>query len=293
MSDAPSRNSAVQPASVAAPLAGTPVTGAAAVATGIARVGAPAGASAAARDCVAAAKGSVAVARGNMPVAATAAEGGVLQQPVRCLVTAGPTREFFDPVRFVSNPSSGKMGYAIAAAAAALGWSVDLVSGPVALAVPAGVRCHKVVTADDMLGVTEKLFPQADILIKTAAVCDFRPKARSAHKVKKDALAMEYAFEPTVDILKTLAAQRRPGQYLVGFAAETEHIERHARQKLAAKNLDCICANFVGEGGAFEADANTLHVIERGGAVVVLGPAAKEQIARELVALLAQRLAQG
>lgn len=216
------------------------------------------------------------------------ASGGV---PLRCLVTAGPTREFFDPVRFVSNPSSGKMGYAIAAAAAQIGWSVDLVSGPVALTPPQGVRCHKVVTADEMFAVASDLFPAADILIKTAAVCDFRPKARSKQKVKKDVLKMAYEFEPTIDILKTLSASRRPGQYLVGFAAETEHIGRHAREKLVAKNLDCICANFVGEGGAFEADANTLHVIERCGAVAVLGPAPKEAIARDLIALLAQQLA--
>lgn len=209
---------------------------------------------------------------------------------LRCLITAGPTREFFDPVRFVSNPSSGKMGYAIAAAAAELGWSVDLVSGPVALAVPQGVRCHKVVTGDEMLAATAALFAQADILIKTAAVCDFRPKARSAHKVKKDALAMTYEFEPTVDILRTLATRKKPEQYVVGFAAETEAVERHAREKLDAKNLDCICANFVGEGGAFEADANTLHVIERTGTVTVLGPASKEQVAAELIALLAKRL---
>lgn len=213
-------------------------------------------------------------------------------KPVRCLVTAGPTREFFDPVRFVSNPSSGKMGYAIAAAAAALDWSVDLVSGPVALAAPENVRCHKVVTAEDMFAAAAKIFPQADILIKTAAVCDFRPKVRSAQKVKKGALQMSYDFEPTVDILKTLAAGKKSGQYLVGFAAETEQIERHAREKLVAKNLDCICANFVGKGGAFEADTNVLHVIERGGAVTMLGPAPKEQIARDLVALLAQRLEQ-
>lgn len=221
------------------------------------------------------------------PTAAAAPAPGAA---LRCLITAGPTREFFDPVRFVSNPSSGKMGYAIAAAARAAGWEVDLVSGPVALEPPAGVRLHKVVTAEEMFASVSRLFPQADVLIKTAAVCDFRPKVRAGEKVKKEALQWEYAFEPTIDILKTVAAGKRAGQYVVGFAAETQAVAQHARQKLEAKNLDCICANFVGEGGAFEAEVNTLQVIERSGTVTVLGPAHKAVIATALVALLGERL---
>ncbi|MDP0494838.1 MAG: phosphopantothenoylcysteine decarboxylase, partial [Verrucomicrobiota bacterium JB024] len=152
--------------------------------------------------------------------------------PIRCLITAGPTREFFDPVRYISNPSSGKMGYALAAAARTAGWQVELISGPVALPAPEGVGVVPVVTGRDMLKAVRERFPACDILIKVAAVCDMRPKHLYPHKVKKDALSLTVEFEPVEDILKTVAADKRPGQIVVGFAAETQDVEEYARRKL-------------------------------------------------------------
>ncbi|WP_269541213.1 phosphopantothenoylcysteine decarboxylase [Cerasicoccus fimbriatus] len=212
-------------------------------------------------------------------------------RPIRCLITAGPTREWLDPVRFITNPSSGKMGYAIAEAARALGWTVELVSGPVALAAPEDVELEKVVTGEEMLAAVQRRFPKCDVLIKTAAVCDMRPKQAAAHKVKKDAISWTVEFEPTPDILKTVAATKQPGQVVVGFAAETQDVENYARKKLAAKNLDFICANSVAAGGAFESDHNEIALIGKDGSLVRIGPASKTDVARELIAQLAPHLA--
>ena len=159
---------------------------------------------------------------------------------MKILITAGATREFFDPVRYISNPSSGKMGYAIAAAARERDWETELVSANVALTPPPGVNLIEVVTGDDMLSAARERFPECDILVKTAAVCDFRPKYYEAHKRKKDGNGMMVEFEPTTDILKTLAAGKNPRQTVVGFAAETQDIEAYAQKKLREKNLDLI-----------------------------------------------------
>ena len=209
---------------------------------------------------------------------------------LRCLITAGPTREFFDPVRYVSNPSSGKMGYAIAEAAAEAGWSVDLVSGPVALREPDGVVLYPVVTGAEMFGQVDALFGPCDILIKTAAVCDFRPKVRSAGKIKKDAVSLVAEFEPVRDILKAMGERRKPGQTLVGFAAETHDIETYALKKLEEKHLDLVVANRVGgghAGNAFEADENTVVLLGRDGFRKPFGPAPKPEVARWLVSEIA------
>jgi len=208
--------------------------------------------------------------------------------PIRCLITAGPTREFFDPVRYMSNPSSGKMGYALAEAARDAGWSVTLVSGPVALPAPEGVELVKVVTGEEMYAAVAERFPECDILIKSAAVCDMRPKAFNRSKVKKDALAMTVEFEPVVDILKTIAVTKTEGQIVVGFAAETENVQEYAEKKLREKNLDWIVANRVGgEGSAFESDQNTVMLIGAHGESLSFGPAPKPEIARELIGQLA------
>ncbi len=176
------------------------------------------------------------------------------------------------------------MGYALAAAAAALGWQVDLVSGPVALAPPPGVTVHRVTSAADMLAAVEKLFDTCDVLIKTAAVSDFRPKDRLDHKVKKRDAALVVEFEPTVDILKTVAARKKPGQLVVGFAAETQDVENYARRKLAEKNLDFIVANDVGRPGAgFESDDNAVVLLGRDGSRVAFGHAPKTELARQLL----------
>lgn len=199
------------------------------------------------------------------------------------LITAGPTREFFDPVRYISNPSSGKMGYALAQAAAARNWRVLLVSGPVALEAPAGCEVTRVVTGAEMLEVCRRCFPQCDLLIKTAAVCDFRPAHYLAEKFKKTGESLTVEFEPVADILKTLSATRRPGQRLVGFAAETTDIEAYALRKLAEKRLDYIVANRVGvPGGGFESDHNAVCVFGADGSRKTFGPALKTELAGEL-----------
>ena len=212
--------------------------------------------------------------------------------PIRCLITAGPTREFIDPVRFLSNPSTGKMGFAIAAAAVEAGWTVDLVAGPVALPEPDGVMLYPVVTAAEMHRQVEALFGPADVLIATAAVSDWRPKARLPQKLKRDGSGLTLELETCPDILADMAARRSPGQLLVGFAAETEKVEEHARRKLEAKGIDCIAANSVaGASGAFGSDTNTLILLGRDGSREVLGPASKADVARRLIAALAARLA--
>lgn len=209
---------------------------------------------------------------------------------LRCLITAGPTREFFDPVRYISNPSSGKMGFAIADAAAHAGWSVDLVSGPVSLREPDGVILYPVVTGEQMFHQVDALFGACDILIKSAAVCDFRPKERSATKVKKTGEGMTVEFEPVRDILKAMGERRKAGQTLVGFAAETNDIEAYALRKLAEKHLDLIVANRVGGGrgaNAFESDDNTVVLLGRDGFRKTFGPAPKTEVAKWLIGEIA------
>jgi len=206
----------------------------------------------------------------------------------RVLITAGPTREAIDPVRFVSNRSSGKMGYAVAAAMRAAGAEVVLVSGPVNLAPPPGVRCIGVETAAQMLEAVQRELPGTHVLVATAAVADYRPLAVAGRKIKKQAGGMTLEMTPTTDILATVAASaQRP--FTVGFAAETDAVEQHAREKLERKNLDMIAANEVGATKAFDCDDNALLVLWRGGGRVELPHASKRELARALVALIAER----
>jgi phosphopantothenoylcysteine decarboxylase/phosphopantothenate--cysteine ligase len=210
---------------------------------------------------------------------------------IRCLITAGPTREFLDPVRFLSNPSTGKMGFAIAAAAVEFGWTVDLVAGPVALPEPKGALLYPVVTAEEMYRQVEALFGPADVFIATAAVSDWRPKKRLAQKLKRDTGGLTMELETCPDILAGMAAQKRDNQLLVGFAAETEKVEEHARRKLESKGIDWIAANSVaGLGGAFGSETNTLILLGRDGTREVIGPALKLDVARKLIQSLAQRI---
>ena len=205
---------------------------------------------------------------------------------MKALITAGATREFFDPVRYISNPSSGKMGYAVAAAARERGWEVVLVSANVSLPAPEGVRLVPVTTGEEMLRAAEAEFPSCDVLFKTAAVCDFRPKNYEPHKRKKDGRGMVVEFEPVTDILRTLAAKKAPGQIVVGFAAETHDVEAYARKKLVEKNLDFVAANLVGRGnvGAFGADDNAVVLLGNDGFRKAFARAPKLEIARALVA---------
>jgi phosphopantothenoylcysteine decarboxylase/phosphopantothenate--cysteine ligase len=213
--------------------------------------------------------------------------------PIHCLVSAGPTREFFDPVRFVSNPSSGKMGYALAAAAANRGWSVEMVSGPVSLPDPENVKVTRVVTGDEMYRQIDSRFEHCDILIMTAAIMDYRPKTVADHKIKKFELDMVVEMEPVIDVLATVA-RRKAHQVVVGFAAETDHLERYATDKLERKNADFIVANHIGGlDSAFERDDNTVIVFSKSEDPVALGPLSKTELAARLLDLFAPALPQG
>jgi phosphopantothenoylcysteine decarboxylase/phosphopantothenate--cysteine ligase len=206
----------------------------------------------------------------------------------RVLVTAGPTRERIDPVRFISNRSSGKMGFAVAEAASAAGADVVLVAGPVSLDTPPGVRRVDVESAADMLAVVERECVGLDVFIGTAAVADYRPVLSASHKIKKTAERIELALERTTDILATVAA--RPDRpFSVGFAAETHDVESYARGKLLAKRLDLIAANEVGDDKVFDKDENTLLVLWADGQLQI-GPACKTVVAERLVELIATRL---
>ena len=176
------------------------------------------------------------------------------------LVTAGPTREKIDPVRYLTNRSSGRMGYAIAEAALRRGARVLLVSGPTAIEAPGAAELTRVETAEEMLATVLKLLPEATVVIKTAAVADFRPKAAAPQKIKrKGNTTLE--LEPTTDILAEVA-RRKTTHIVVGFAAETENILENARKKLASKSLDAIVVNDVSrEGVGFDSDRNAVTII--------------------------------
>ncbi len=186
---------------------------------------------------------------------------------LRVLVTAGPTREALDPVRFLTNHSTGKMGYAVARAAAARGAQVTLISGPVGLKKPAYVETVDVVSALDMFKAVRERAAGQDIIIKTAAVADYRPAAVSMEKIKKgDGQGMALPLERTDDILGWLGANRGPGQFLCGFSMETEDLVGNSRRKLEKKNVDMIAANSLRQAGAgFGGDTNVLTLITRGG----------------------------
>lgn len=204
----------------------------------------------------------------------------------RVLITAGPTRECIDPVRFVSNRSSGKMGYAVAQAMRAAGAEVVMVSGPVALPAPAGVRRISVESAAQMLAAVQKELPGTQIFVATAAVADYRPVAVAECKIKKKAEHFTLEMTLTTDILASVAASaERP--FVVGFAAETNAVETHAREKLLRKNLDMIAANEVGTTKAFDCEDNALLVLWRDGGRAELARAPKRELATELVALIA------
>ncbi len=198
----------------------------------------------------------------------------------RCLITAGPTREHLDPVRYLSNGSSGKMGFALAEAALARGWKVDLVSGPVSISAPSGAHLHDVVSAQQMYETCAPLFSACDVFIAVAAVADFRPKHFSEMKMKKSGDDLVLELVPTVDILKTLAARKTARQIVVGFAAETHDLEHYAQRKLREKNLDWIVANQVGLPGlGMNAESNAVILWSKNGERKNFGPAPKRNVA--------------
>lgn len=207
----------------------------------------------------------------------------------KILVTAGPTREFIDPVRFVSNPSSGKMGYALAKAAASRGGEVTLVSGPTALNCPFGVHRVSVVSAADMAEAVFSRADEADLILKVAAVSDYAPVQTAIHKIKKGQDAVSIEMKKNPDILFNLG-RRKTRQILVGFAAETRDLDAYAMKKLQEKNLDLIAGNLVGMDAGFNADTNQIKLFYKNGETEALPEMAKEDAAHLILDRVIQRL---
>lgn len=223
-------------------------------------------------------------------VAALARPSAALLAGRRVLVSAGPTYEDLDPVRFIGNRSSGRMGFAVAQAAAALGAEVTLVAGPVSLPTPAGVRRVDVRSAQQMRDAVLAEANGCDVYIAAAAIADYRPRAIAPDKIKKSAPALTLELERTPDILAELGMRpHRP--FLVGFAAETRDVERYARTKLAEKRLDLIAANDVGAGKGFDSDDNALVLFAADGSRSELARADKLSLAFRLLDIVAARLA--
>lgn len=200
---------------------------------------------------------------------------------MKILISAGPTREKIDPIRFISNRSTGKMGYALAAAAHTAGHVVTLVSGPVVLPAPAGVSVIMVETAEEMYEAMINNSAAADMIIMSAAVADYRPVTVAANKIKKQSGTLLLELERTKDILATLGINKRPDQKLIGFAAESENIETSAIDKLRRKNLDWIIANQVEDG--FGQDTNHVIIFNRNGERLELPTLPKSQLATEIL----------
>lgn len=205
----------------------------------------------------------------------------------RVVVSAGPTRERLDPVRFISNRSSGKMGYAVAQAARDAGATVVLVSGPVGIDPPPGVEFVAVESAQQMYDAVHGALAAADIYIGAAAVADYQAPAVAAQKIKKSSDRMQLELVRAPDILASVAALTSGRPFVVGFAAETENVEENARAKLVRKRADMIAANRVGDGLAFDCDDNSLLVLWAGGREEIAS-CGKSELARRLVALIAQ-----
>jgi phosphopantothenoylcysteine decarboxylase / phosphopantothenate---cysteine ligase len=199
------------------------------------------------------------------------------------LVSAGPTCEDLDPVRYITNRSSGKMGYAVAEAAARRGAKVILISGPVNLETPAGVERMDVRSAQEMHRAVVERFAEASVVILAAAVADYRPVERRAEKIKKGAAPLAISLEPTADILAEVA-KAKGRKIVVGFAAETDHVAENARRKLASKNADLIVANDVtAEGAGFDRDTNVVTLFSRDGRDLALPKLPKSEVAQRIL----------
>ena len=208
----------------------------------------------------------------------------------RVLVTAGPTQEPLDPVRYIGNRSSGKMGYALAIAARDRGAVVTLVSGPVALRPPYGVTVVGVTTAEEMRAAVHAYVVGADALIMAAAVADYRPLTTAEHKIKKEQATLTVDLARTTDILGSLVEIAGAPRVKVGFAAETRGVVDEGTRKLKKKGLDLVVANDVAGGAVFGADTNHVHLIDRDGNTEELGPAPKERIAEGILDAVAELL---
>ncbi|MBV9987514.1 MAG: bifunctional phosphopantothenoylcysteine decarboxylase/phosphopantothenate--cysteine ligase CoaBC [Chitinophagaceae bacterium] len=209
----------------------------------------------------------------------------------QALVSAGPTYEAIDPVRFVGNHSSGKMGFAIAGELFMRGADVTLVAGPTQQQVQyKGIKLIEVRSADEMLAACSANFLSADITVMAAAVADYAPAARAAEKIKKAAGGLDIALVKTTDILKELGLQKKPGQYLMGFALETNNEKEHAIEKLRSKNLDAIVLNSLRDKGAgFGIDTNKVTIIASDGSETAIGLKSKKAVAADIVSFIIQQ----
>ncbi len=207
---------------------------------------------------------------------------------MRFVVTAGPTREAIDPVRFISNRSSGKMGYAIAEAAIAAGHSVTLISGPASLAPPDGTKLISVMTSDELHDAVHRATSECDVLVMCAAVSDYKPAIVEPRKLQKRKTPFALKLLPTRDILASLSTENR--EFLVvGFAAETDDLELNARRKLQEKNCDVIVANDVSNiDSGMESDENAVTIFFRSGESKTISRTSKKIVARELVKIISK-----
>ncbi|NIP83697.1 MAG: bifunctional phosphopantothenoylcysteine decarboxylase/phosphopantothenate--cysteine ligase CoaBC [Gemmatimonadetes bacterium] len=221
--------------------------------------------------------------------------GRALEGPTRfsgrtVVVTAGPTREAVDPVRFLSNRSSGRMGFAVAAAAWRRGAAVELIAGPTGLAAPVGARMHRVETADEMRAAVASVIGRADALVMAAAIADFRPRDAATSKIKKSAAPSALPLEPAPDVLMETASERPPDCVVVGFALETDDAEANARQKLESKGLDLVVLNEAGPDTGFETETNRVTLIDRDGESEPLPLLGKDQVADHILDRIEKRL---
>ncbi len=207
---------------------------------------------------------------------------------LKVVITAGPTREPIDPVRYITNRSSGKMGFAVATAVREAGANVVLVAGPVALPTPANVKRINVETAEQMYQRVHEEIADTDVFIACAAVSDYRPQSASAQKIKRSAAEMDLPLVRSPDTLASVAALAK-APFTVGFAAETNDVATHAREKLEKKRIDMIAANRVGPDCGFDRETNALTVYWPGGGEAALGDGSKPMLARQLVELIAER----
>jgi phosphopantothenoylcysteine decarboxylase / phosphopantothenate---cysteine ligase len=208
----------------------------------------------------------------------------------RILITSGPTRQFLDPVRYLTNASSGRMGQALTEAVLAAGHEVIVVSGPVEIDYPAAAQVVRVVSTEEMLAACQEIFPRCDGLIGVAAPCDYRPVKVEPHKIHRSGEPLVLELHETPDIVATLGATKRPDQWLVGFALETEDHHFRAITKLEKKSCDLIILNSPSAIGAAE---NSIEILDRSGAVIASLSGSKPEVARDVFRFIAERLIGG
>lgn len=205
----------------------------------------------------------------------------------RILITSGPTRQYLDPVRYLTNSSSGRMGRALAQAAIDLGHEVVIVSGPVVVEYPPAAQVHDVISTEDLLEVCQRLFPACDGAIGAAAPCDYRPHKVAEHKLAKSGEPLLLELVETPDVMATLGATKRPGQWLVGFALETDDQRFRALTKLEKKSCDLMVLN---GPAAMDSPDNQVEVLGRSGQVVAAVTGTKETVAHEILQVIQQQL---